>query len=148
MKITSSAISLNVAAPEASAKFVTDHFGFVEDMSADGFVSLSHPDVGYNLVFLRTGLGSFKPDRIASDAGQGLLVAWVVDAIDDEYTRLQAEGVEIVTAIETEPWGERYFQMIDSNGIVYQLVQWMSTGASEATGGMSTGASEATGGIS
>ncbi len=126
MKFTSSAISLNVADPKASARFVTKHLGFTEDMSADGFVSMSHPDAGFNLVYLRTGLGTFKPASIAGDAGQGLLVAFVVDAIDAEYERLQGEGAEIVTPIETEPWGERYFQFVDPNGVVYQLVQWMT----------------------
>lgn len=126
MKFTSSALSLNVADPNASAQFVAKHLGFTEDMSADGFVSMSHPDAGFNLVYLRTGLGTFKPANIAGDAGQGLLVAFVVDAIDAEYERIQGEGAEIVTPIETEPWGERYFQFVDPNGVVYQLVQWMT----------------------
>ena len=126
MKFTSSAISLNVPDPAASAQFVAKHLGFTEDMSADGFVSMSPPDAGFNLVYLRTGLDTFKPAAIAGDAGQGLLVAFVVDTIDAEYERLQSEGAAIVTPIETEPWGERYFQMADPNGIVYQLVQWMT----------------------
>jgi uncharacterized glyoxalase superfamily protein PhnB len=39
---------------------------------------------------------------------------------------LQAEGVTIATPLETEPWVERFFQVIDPNGIVLQLVQWMT----------------------
>jgi uncharacterized glyoxalase superfamily protein PhnB len=27
--------------------------------------------------------------------------------------------------IETEPWGERFFQVPDPNGVVIQLVQWI-----------------------
>jgi uncharacterized glyoxalase superfamily protein PhnB len=34
----------------------------------------------------------------------GLLMRFVVDDIDTEYARLQAEGVPITTPIETEPW--------------------------------------------
>ena len=41
MPITASAISLNVADPDASARFAMAHLGFTEEMSADGFVSLS-----------------------------------------------------------------------------------------------------------
>jgi len=126
MKISSSAISINVANPEASAAFAKTHLGFIEDMAADGFVSLSRPDAGFNLIFLRTGLGSFKPATHAGNGGDGLLIAFVVDAIDAEYDRLRGEGVEIATPIETEPWGERYFQMLDPNGVVIQLVQWVS----------------------
>ncbi len=125
MNITASAISLNVPDPVASADFVTRHFGFTSDMSADGFVSLSRPDAGFNLIFLRTGLPTFKPQRIAGSAGEGLLVVLVVDDIDGEYERVRAEGAPVVTPLETEPWGERYFQVADPNGVIIQLVQWV-----------------------
>jgi predicted enzyme related to lactoylglutathione lyase len=127
MKITASAISLNVEDVMASATFVKQHFGFIEEMSADGFVSLSRPDAGFNLIFLQTGLETFKPTHMRGHQADGLLIAFVVDDIDREYTRLKAEGVTITTAIETEPWGERFFQVTDPNGMVIQLVQWMTT---------------------
>ncbi|MFI6045906.1 VOC family protein [Nocardia sp. NPDC051321] len=125
MNITASAISLNVTDPQASAKFLIDHLGFTEKMSADGFVSLDRPDAGMNVIYLRTGLETFKPESAAGSAGEGLLVVFVVDDIDAEYVRLRGEGVSIVTPIETEEWGERYFQMRDPNGIIVQLVQWV-----------------------
>ncbi|MBW0275669.1 glyoxalase [Nocardia sp. MH4] len=125
MQITGSAISLNVADPQASAKFLVDHLGFTEQMAADGFVSLQRPDAGMNVIYLRTGLSTFKPARIAGSAGDGTLVVFIVDDIDAEYERLRAAGVPIETPIETEEWGERYFQMTDPNGIVIQLVQWV-----------------------
>jgi uncharacterized glyoxalase superfamily protein PhnB len=126
MQITASAISLNVDDVTASATFAKQHFGFSEDMSADGFVSLSRQDVGFNLIFLRTGLETFKPTQMRGHRADGLLIAFVVDNIDREYERLQAEGVAITTAIETEPWGERFFQVTDPNGVIIQLVQWMT----------------------
>ena len=66
--------------------------------------------------------------RASSEAAvsQADLVVFVVDDIDGEYERLQAEGVPVVTPIETEPWGERYFQVSDPNGVVVQLVQWVT----------------------
>ncbi|TDE95955.1 glyoxalase [Occultella glacieicola] len=124
MQITESTLSLNVPDVGASADWVREHLGFTQAMAADGFVSLTHPDAGFSLVYLRVGLASFKPASAAGPA-DGLLVAFTVDAIDAEYERLRAEGVEIVTEIETEPWGERYFQMRDPNGVIYQLVQWV-----------------------
>lgn len=126
MQITASAVSLNVDDVTASATFAKQHFGFREDMSADGFVSLSREDVGFNLVFLDKGLKSLQPDSIRNQAAAGLLVAFVVNDIDGEYARLQEEGVSITTPIQTEPWGERFFQVTDPNGVVIQLVQWMS----------------------
>ncbi len=126
MRITASAISLNVADVVASAEFVTAHFGFTQDMAADGFVSLSRADAGFNLIFLRTGLATFKPEHLRGRRADGLLVVFVVDDIDGEYRRLQDEGVPITTPIETEPWGERFFQVTDPNGVTIQLVQWIS----------------------
>ena len=125
MKITGTALSLNVADPEASASFAEKHFGFTEAMSADGFVSLAHPDAGFNVVFLQTGLKTFKPASIAGAAGQGTLVVFEVEDIDTEYARIEAAGARVVTAPETEPWGERYCQFADPNGIIWQLVQWV-----------------------
>ena len=100
------------------------HFGFTEDMADDGFVSLSREDAGFNLVFLRTGLSSFRPEEMRGRAADGLLVVFVVDDIDGEYARRQDEGVAITTPIQTEPWGERFLQVTDPNGVVIQLAQW------------------------
>ncbi|MBO3086849.1 VOC family protein [Cellulomonas dongxiuzhuiae] len=125
MHITASAVSLNVPDVAASADFARTHLGFSEKMSADGFVSLNHPDAGFELALLRVGLSSFKPERIAGPAGQGLLLAFVVDDVDAEFARIAAAGAQVVTPPETEPWGERYCQFADPNGIVWQLVQWV-----------------------
>ena len=126
MNITASAISLNVPDVEASAAFATEHLGFTREMAADGFVSLSRPDAGFNLIYLHTELPTFKPERLRGRAADGLLVVFVVDDVDGEHQRLQEEGVAITTPIETEPWGERYFQVTDPNGVTIQLVQWVS----------------------
>lgn len=124
MTITDSAISINVADVRASSEWAQRHLGFTEVMAADGFASLRHPEAGFHIALLAVGLKTFKP---ASAAGRvdGLLLAFVVDDIDREYARLRSEGVTVVTPIETEPWGERYFQMSDPSGVIYQLVQWV-----------------------
>jgi predicted enzyme related to lactoylglutathione lyase len=128
MTITASAISINVDDPTASAEFAKRHFGFEQEMAADGFVSLTHPTAGFNLVYLRVGLPSFKPAALAGHRVDGLLVVFVVDDVDAEYSRLIDEGVEITTPIETEEWGERYFQVTDPSGVVFQLVTWIQPG--------------------
>ena len=97
-----------------------------------GFCSLEHPQSAMNLIYLRTGLSSFKPASAAGHA-DGVLVVFTVEDVDCEYARLRAAGVEVVTPIETEPWGERYFQMADPNGVVYQLVQWVEPAAAQPT---------------
>ena len=132
MRITASAISLNVDDVTASAAFAKDHFGFGEDMAADGFVSLSRPDAGFNLIYLGTGLATFKPERLRGRRADGLLVVFVVDDVDAEYARLRAEGVPITTPIETEPWGERFVQVTDPNGVTIQLVRWVAAPGGQA----------------
>lgn len=125
MKVTGTAISLNVADPSASAAFLTRHVGHTVAMQADGFVSLSHPDGGPNVIFLRTGLATFRPAHRSGSAGDGLLLVFVVEDVDAVYEKLRAAGVPVATAPETEPWGERYCQFADPNGIIVQFVTWV-----------------------
>lgn len=66
---------------------------------------------------------SFKPAALAGRRADGLLLAWVVEDVDVEHERLVA-GVEITTPPDTEPWGERYFQVTDPCGVVLQIVHW------------------------
>lgn len=125
MNITSTAVSLNVPDVNASARFATE-FGFVEEMSADGFASLGHPTAGVNVIFLQVGLSTFKPAEVAGPAGQGLLLVFVVDDLDAEFARIVESGAQVVTPPETEPWGERFCQFADPNGVIWQLVQWVN----------------------
>ncbi len=134
MNITATAISLNVEDVDASSAFLQEHFGFSVAMAADGFASLSRGDSALNVIFLRTGLASFKPASHAAAAGMGTHIAFVVDDIDAEWERLRDSGVTIPTPIETEPWGERYFQVLDPNGIVLQLVQWVAAPGGDGGG--------------
>ena len=129
MRITASAIALNVDDERASAGFLKQHFGFQEAMTGDGFVSLSREDAGFNVIFLRKDLPTIKPQSLRGTTARGLLVVFVVDDIDREYERLGNEGVSFTTPIETESWGERYFQVTDPNGVIIQLVQWMTAEA-------------------
>ncbi|RNL85027.1 VOC family protein [Halostreptopolyspora alba] len=126
MRVTASAISLNVADIAASAEFARRHLGFTEDMKLDEVVSMSRPDTGFQLVLLPTGLSTFRPTSMRGHDADGVLVVLVVDGIDDEYARIRSEGVPITTPIETEPWGERYFQVTDPNGVVFELVEWVT----------------------
>lgn len=126
MHFTSTAISVNVPSPRTSAEFLRTHFGFVVEMEQDDFfISLSHPDGGPNVIFLATGLPSFKPAHKAGSAGDGLLLVFVVDDLDSPHQQLVDAGVKVVTPPETEPWGERFSQYEDPNGLIVQLVQWV-----------------------
>ncbi|MET9022583.1 VOC family protein [Actinopolymorpha sp. NPDC004070] len=123
MKITSSAVSLNVDDVSAAGAFLTRHFGFVEEMAAPGFVSLSREDAGMNVIFLRRGLETLPDDQQDDHAG-GIILAFVVEDLEGELARLQAEGVTITMPLTAEEWGERAFQVRDPNGVIVQLVDW------------------------
>lgn len=123
MKITASAVSLNVDDVAASSSFLVEHFGFREEMAADGFASLSRHDAGMNVVFLRRGLHTLPADQRDEHAG-GVILAFVVDNLEAELARLQGDGVAITMSLTAEEWGERAFQVRDPNGVIVQLVDW------------------------
>ena len=124
MQIDSYTVSLNVADPRASAAFIVEHFGFRILMEIDELVTVGHAESAFTIVFLRQGLPSFKP---ASQAGpaNGLLLAFTVPDVDAAYEQIGRSGAPVVTPIETEPWGERYFQIEDPNGLILQAVGWV-----------------------
>nr|WP_218885960.1 VOC family protein [Kineococcus aurantiacus] len=116
-------MSLTVEDERASATFLTEHFGFTVDQSADGFVSLSRPDAGLQLIYLRRGLPTLPADQ-REEVARGQIVAFVVTDLEGELARLRAEGVRITMPLTVEEWGERAFQVRDPNGVVVQLVDW------------------------
>jgi uncharacterized glyoxalase superfamily protein PhnB len=123
VKILSSAVSLNVEDVNASSRFLIEHFGFREQMAADGFASLSREDAGMHVVFLRRGLPTLPADQRDVHA-TGLILAFEVEDLEGELVRLQAEGVAITMPLTPEEWGERAFQVRDPNGVIVQLVDW------------------------
>jgi uncharacterized glyoxalase superfamily protein PhnB len=123
MKITASAVSLNVEDVPASATFLIDHFGFHEEMAADGFASLAREDAGMNVIFLRRGLPTLPADQ-REDHARGLILVFTVDDLDGELARLRGEGVPVTMPLTEEEWGERAFQVRDPNGVIVQLVDW------------------------
>jgi catechol 2,3-dioxygenase-like lactoylglutathione lyase family enzyme len=123
MHLRSSAISLTVEDVPASSKFLADHFGFTERMAADGFASLSRPDAAFDLFFLRRGL-EVLPEGLRTRLADGVIVAFVVDDLEAEQSRLLAEGVALTLPLREEPWGERLLLVTDPNGVVYELVEW------------------------
>jgi uncharacterized glyoxalase superfamily protein PhnB len=110
----------------APAPFLVRHFGFHEEMAADGFASLARDDSGMNVVFLRRGLTVLPADQ-RDDRAQGVIVAFVVDDLEGELARLRREGVTITMPLTVDEWGERSFQVRDPNGVIIQLVDWAAT---------------------
>lgn len=127
MQITASAVALTVDDVVASSAFFTTHLGFREDKAADGFASLGRADAAMNVVFLRRGI-EVLPEGVRDQRAAGVIVAFVVTDLAAEERRLRSEGVAITMPLREEPWGERLFQVTDPNGVVVELVEWVTPG--------------------
>jgi catechol 2,3-dioxygenase-like lactoylglutathione lyase family enzyme len=138
VKVTASAISLNVDDVDASVRFMTAHFGFTEAMSADGFASLTRPDAALNVVYLRRGLEMLPEDQ-RHDHASGLILAFEVDDLEGELARLQGEGVPITMPLRSEEWGERAFQVRDPNGVIVELLDWNGSAGGGENGAVRAG---------
>ncbi|MFI9122754.1 VOC family protein [Streptomyces bikiniensis] len=127
MKVTTSTLSLTVADVDASREFFCAHLGYEVAMAADGFASLTRgeADAAADIVLLRTGAEVLPPEQRDRQAG-GLILALTVSGLDAEERRLREAGAPITMPLREEPWGERLFQMTDPNGIVVQLVEWVT----------------------
>ncbi len=123
MRVKSSVVGLTVEDVQVSSKFLVDHFGYVEQIAADGFASLSRADGGVDIALHRRGLEVLPPE-LRDVLVAGTIVAFVVDDLDAEQERLRAEGVEPSLPIREEPWGERLLLVTDPNGVVYELAEW------------------------
>ena len=125
MQITATTVSFTVEDVAASAAFLTRHFGYREALAADGFVSLTREDAT-DVIFLRRGL-ELLPEGFREQRANGVILAFtLLGGLTEEYARLQAEGAPITMALREEEWGERLFQVTDPNGVVIQLVEWLT----------------------
>jgi len=124
MNVLASTISLTVDDVTASSRFFTEHFGFTEQMAAEGFVSLGHETAKVSIVLLQAGI-EVLPENLRQQRASGVIVAFTVEDIEAEEKRLRDEGVEITLPLREEPWGERLFMVTDPNGVPVELVEWV-----------------------
>ncbi|MEU8416899.1 VOC family protein [Amycolatopsis japonica] len=124
MNVLASTISLTVDDVTASSRFFTEHFGFTEQMAAEGFVSLGHETAKVSIVLLQAGI-EVLPENLRQQRASGVIVAFTVENLEAEEKRLRDEGVEITMPLREEPWGERLFMVTDPNGVPVELVEWV-----------------------
>jgi uncharacterized glyoxalase superfamily protein PhnB len=125
MRVTSTTVAFTVADVPASAEFLARHFGYTQELATDGFASLKRPDAAADVVLLRRGI-KVLPEDVRDQCAAGVILALVVDDLDVEYARLRAEGAPIAMPLREEEWGERLFQVVDPNGLIIELVQWVN----------------------
>lgn len=123
MRVQSTTVTFTVEDVQASSGFFVRHLGYREQMAADGFASLTHPDAAVDVVLMQRGI-EVLPEEQRDLIASGVVLALVVEDLDAELARLQGEGVGITLPLQEEEWGERLFQVQDPNGVVVELVQW------------------------
>jgi uncharacterized glyoxalase superfamily protein PhnB len=68
------------------------------------------------------------PEDQRDDHAGGLILAFEVEDLEGELTRLRGEGVAITMPLRSEEWGERAFQVRDPNGVIIELLDWKAAG--------------------
>jgi hypothetical protein len=123
VKVTASAVSLNVEDVAASSRLLRQHFGVCQGVAADGFASPARHDIGMNVVYLRRGLPTLPGDQRDAHA-TGLILVFAVEGLESELARLQAEGAQITMPLTCEEWGNGPYRSATPNGIIIQLADW------------------------
>ncbi len=122
--INSFSVSLTVNDVKASSNFLATHFGFEEKMAAAGFASLLHQQSGINIIFMQTGI-DVLPTFMRHTPNAGSILAFVTTNIELEEQRLKQAGVALALPLQIEEWGEKLFMVIDPNGVVIEVVEWV-----------------------
>ncbi|MFD4022516.1 VOC family protein [Streptomyces sp. NPDC058576] len=123
MNIIASAVVLTVGHPAASSRFFTSHLGFREVLVADDVIHLSRDDAATDLVVLRGDAQPHPGQQPTAHAD--VVVSFTVTDLAAEHERLRREGARITMPLRQEPWGEWVLRLLDPNGVVIQIVEWV-----------------------
>ncbi|MEV5015889.1 VOC family protein [Streptomyces sp. NPDC053780] len=123
MNIIASAVLLTVGHPAASSRFFTSHLGFREVLVTDDVIHLSRDDAATDLVVSRCDTQPRPGQEPAAHAE--VTVSFTVTDLAAEHERLRREGARILMPLRQEPWGEWVLQLLDPNGVVVQIVEWV-----------------------
>ncbi len=107
---------------QASARFYVSLFELRAVFEIDWYVQLQSPtDVNLQLGLVRRDHPSV-PERF-QERPRGVLVTIEVDDVDAIHSRAGARGLEIVSAMRDEPWGQRHFITVDPDGLAVDVVK-------------------------
>ncbi|WP_194818041.1 VOC family protein [Nocardia sp. XZ_19_385] len=124
MIVMRSTLSLMVDDPPASSRFFTTYLEYHESAVTGDHVRLTRSDAAVEIV-LRTRTHADVAGRLRDERPGEFVVSFTVPDVAAEYDRLRRAGAPMAVALREEPWGDRLFQLIDPNGIVVELVQWI-----------------------
>ncbi|MEV6877587.1 VOC family protein [Amycolatopsis sp. NPDC051128] len=106
----------------ATTRFYADVIGLPVTVELDWFASLNAGAPGYEISFVQRGHESVPPAYRTQEAA-GLLFGLVVEDARAEAKRLEEAGVELVTPVVDEVYGQRHFYVADLNGMLLDVIE-------------------------
>jgi len=106
----------------ATTRFYTDVVGLAVTVELDWFASVNAGAPGYEISFVRRGHESV-PEGYRVRETAGLMFGLVVEDAAAEARRLSEAGVELVTPVVDEVYGQRHFSVADPNGVLLDVIE-------------------------
>ena len=105
-----------------TTRFYRDVIGLPVTVELDWFASVNAGAPGYEISFVQRGHESVPAGyRVAETAG--LMFGLVVEDAAGEAKRLEEAGVELVTPVVDEVYGQRHFYVADPNGVLLDVIE-------------------------
>jgi uncharacterized glyoxalase superfamily protein PhnB len=111
-RVVSSRCVLAVRDLKASTGFYMEVLGFNRDFGdgSDGWSFLSRDN-------FKVMLGECPDEKPASEIGDHSYVAYlIVEGVDELYREVVARGAQVVSPLESEPWGMKEFSIRTPDG--------------------------------
>jgi catechol 2,3-dioxygenase-like lactoylglutathione lyase family enzyme len=106
---------------DATARFYVEHFGFERRLDIGWFTTLHHGDRPYELNVVERSHASV-PERFRQ-APAGVILAFLVDDVDEVAARLTDAGVDLVSPVIDEEYGQRHVFVTDPSGPLVDVVK-------------------------
>ena len=106
----------------ATTRFYADVIGLPVTVELDWFASVNVGMPGYEISFVRRGHESVPPGYRTQEPS-GLSFGLVVEDAAAEAKRLTEAGVELVTPVVDEVYGQRHFYVADPNGVLIDVIE-------------------------
>jgi catechol 2,3-dioxygenase-like lactoylglutathione lyase family enzyme len=106
----------------ATTRFYADVIGLPVTVELDWFASVNAGAPGYEISFVQRGHESV-PEGYRTRPTSGLAFGLVVEDARAEAKRLEEAGVELVTPVVDEVYGQRHFHVADPNGVLLDVIE-------------------------
>ncbi|MDQ7806994.1 VOC family protein [Amycolatopsis sp. A133] len=106
----------------ATTRFYADVIGLPVTVELDWFGSVNAGAPGYEISFVQRGHESVPPAYRAQETA-GLMFGLVVEDARAEAKRLEEAGVQLVTPVVDEVYGQRHFYVADPNGVLLDVIE-------------------------